>query len=88
MNTKDILKLYLVIVVLVLIFVIHSNLPESANSFISKCNTLHGDGNWEIHKMSEYISYSHDLFDKYPIIYMYSDDTFMPSSSYTCFKKE
>ena len=84
------LEIYLLLGTLLLIaflfFISALNNDTSASTFISKCNIMHGDGRWEIHKMSEYITYANDLFETYPIIYMYSDDVFMPSASYTCFK--
>ena len=89
-STKVYLKEMIVILIAVFVvsFVIYiymSNSEESTRPFISKCNSIYGEGNWQVNKLNQYTSYSDEFWLSHPIVDM--DVLDLRSDLYSCFKK-
>ena len=69
-----------------IIYMYMSNGNDSVRPFISKCNSIYGEGNWQVNKLNQYTSYSDEFWRSHPIVDM--DVLDLNSDLYSCFMKD
>lgn len=80
--------IFISVILVVSFFYIIGSQDMSTESFIIKCNEIHGESNWQVDRLSPWTTYSDEFWKTYPIVY---SDTrtlvTMSNSAYSCFNK-
>ncbi len=57
----------------------------SAQSFITICNNIYGEGNWSVYQLNPWTTYSDEFWDTHPRVYM--NMGVVDNNPYSCFDR-